>query len=335
MQGSSTVSRRTRRWGWFAAIAASAAALLATAGGALADTQINLVGYSTPQEAFSTIIPAFQQTALGKGTSFTQSYGASGDQSRAVAAGLNADVVQLSLEPDVTRLVQAGLVSPTWNQNKYKGMVTDSVVVFTVRKGNPKHIKTWADLIKPGVDVLIPNWQTSGGAKWDVLAAYGAQRAAGKTDQQAQDYLSALYKNVSVQDKSARDALNTFASGKGDVLIGYESEAILAQQEGLKLDYVVPSPTIKIENPVALTADGAAKPQARAFVHFLWTPRVQALFATKGYRPVDKKILNAPRFRKLFPRTKQFDIGTLGGWDYVNKAFFDPKTGLLLKIAQS
>jgi sulfate/thiosulfate transport system substrate-binding protein len=329
------VSRRTRRrWGWVGALAATAAALLATAGGALGDTKLSLVAYSTPQEAYEAIIPAFQKTPAGKGVSFDQSYGASGDQSRAVQNGLSADIVALSLEPDVTRLVQAGLISPDWSKSKYKGIVTDSVVVFTVRKGNPKHIKTWNDLIKPGVDVLIPNWQTSGGAKWDVIAAYGAQRRLGKTDQEAQDYLKALYKNVSVQDKSAREALQTFASGKGDVLIGYENEAIFAQKEGLKLDYVIPSPTIKIENPVALTTAGAAKPEARAFVNFLKTPRVQALFAVNGYRPVDKTILNAKRFRKLYPTVKQFDIGTLGGWDYVNKTFFDTKNGVLVKVAQ-
>ncbi len=231
--------------------------------------------------------------------------------------------------------MQGNLVAADWNKRKYKGMVTDSVVVLMVRKGNPKKIKTWDDLIKPGVDVLIPNWQTSGGAKWNIMAAYGAQRRAGKSDQQGQDYLRALYKNVSVQDRSARESLQTFSSGKGDVLLGYENEAIFAQREGVKLDYVVPSPTILIENPVALTTSGAAKPEARAFVNFLQTPQVQALFASKGYRPVDKKILNAKRFRKEFPKVKGlFDIGTLGGWDYVNKTFFDTRNGVLVKVAQ-
>jgi sulfate/thiosulfate transport system substrate-binding protein len=330
------VSRRTRpRRRGLAAFVAAVAVLLATAGGALADAKLSLVAYSTPQEAYEAIIPAFQKTKLGKGVTFEESYGASGDQSRAVQNGLSADLVALSLEPDVTRLVQAGLVSPDWNKRKYKGIVTDSVVVLTVRKGNPKKIKSWDDLIKPGVDVLIPNWQTSGGAKWDVIAAYGAQRRAGKSDQEAQDYLKALYKNVSVQDRSAREALQTFASGKGDVLIGYENEAIFAKRQGIPLDYVIPPNTILIENPVALTTAGAAKPEARAFVSFLQTPQVQALFATQGYRPVDKKILNAKRFRKLYPRVPGlFDIGRLGGWDYVNKTFFDARNGVLVKVAQ-
>jgi sulfate transport system substrate-binding protein len=328
------VTRRPiRRRRSLAVLAGAACALLMAAGTALADVQLSLVAYSTPQAAYEKIISAFQKTKAGKGVSFAQSYGASGDQSRAVGNGLKADVVAFSLAPDVDRLVQSGLVSPNWDKVRHEGMVTDSVVVFTVRKGNPKHIRTWADLIKPGVDVLIPNWQSSGGAKWDVMAAYGAQRAMGRTDQQAQGYLRALYRNVSVQDKSARDALQTFASGKGDVLIGYENEAVYAQQQHVPVDYVVPSPNILIENPVAVIQTSPNKKTAQAFQRFLWTPQVQGFFAQNGYRPVDKRILNAKRWRKDFPRVKGlFNIGRLGGWDYVNKTFFDPKSGVLAKV---
>jgi len=167
-------------------------ALLALAGVAAGATNLSLVAYSTPQDAYRALIPAFQHTKPGKGVTFTQSYGASGDQSRAVANGLPADIVAFSLQPDIDRLVQTGQVATTWNQDAFKGMVTRSVVVLTVRKGNPKHIKDWSDLTKPGVDVLVPNWQTSGGAKWDVIAAYGAIRRAGGSDDQGRQYLRDL-----------------------------------------------------------------------------------------------------------------------------------------------
>jgi sulfate/thiosulfate-binding protein len=321
------------RRGGVAALAVLAVGLGTSA--ALGATSLSLVAYSTPQEAYEAVIPAFQKTPAGKGVTFQQSYGASGDQSRAVANGLKADVVAFSLAPDIDRLVQQGLVSPNWDKVPHKGIVSDSVVVFTVRKGNPKHIKTWDDLIKPGVDVLIPNWQTSGGAKWDVMAAYGAQRRLGKNDAEAQAYLKALYKNVSVQDKSARDALQTFSQGKGDVLIGYENEAVYAQQHDVPVDYVVPSPTIKIETPVAVIQTSSNKKTAQAFETFLFTPQVQGFFASKGYRPVDPKILNSKRWRNKFPRVKGlFDIGYLGGWDSVNKTFFDTRSGVMVKIAQ-
>ena len=210
---------------------------------------VRLVAYSTPREAYAKLIPAFQDTSSGQGTSFEQSYGASGEQARAVIAGLKADVVAFSLEPDMTQLVKAGLVAKTWKKNQFGGMVTRSVVVFAVRKGNPKKIKTWGDLIKPGVDVVTPNVQTSGGAKWNVMGAYGAQRKLGKSHQQSVDYLKKLYDHVVSQDKSAREALQTFLAGRGDVLIAYENEAIFAQKKNQPLEYVVPKATISIENP--------------------------------------------------------------------------------------
>ena len=215
---------------------------------------IRLVAYSTPREAYAKLIDLYRGGA-GEGVSFQQSYGASGEQSRAVEAGLRADVVAFSLEPDMTRLVESGVVAKDWNAGEHKGMVTDSVVVFMVRKGNPKGIKTWDDLTKDGVEVLTPNPFTSGGARWNVMAGYGAQLEQGKTPEQARDYLKALFANVAVQDKSARESLTTFASGKGDVLLGYENEAIFAQRQGQPLEYVVPDQTILIENPAAITED--------------------------------------------------------------------------------
>src|SRR5918992_4440492 len=203
-------------------------------------TNLTLVAYSTPEGAYKELIPAFNKTSAGRGVSFDQSYASSGEQSRAVEGGLPADVVEFSLEPDITRLVDAGLVDPDWNQNEHDGFVTDSVVAFIVRKGNPKNVKTWDDLVRPDVEVLEPNPFTSGSAKWNIMAAYGAQLEQGKSPEQAQDYLAELFEHVPVLDKSAREALQTFSSGKGDVLLGYENEAILAQQQGEEVDYVIP-----------------------------------------------------------------------------------------------
>ena len=227
----------------------------AASGGDGSGGKLTLVAYSTPEEAYKELIPAFNKTSEGEGVSFSQSYAASGEQSRAVEGGLPADVVEFSLEPDMTRLVDADLVDKGWNQNEYKGMVTNSVVVFMVRKGNPKGIKDWDDLVTGDVEVLEPNPFTSGGAKWNIMAAYGAQLEKGKTPEEAQQYLAELFKNVPVLDKSARESLQTFSSGKGDVLLGYENEAILAQQKGEELDYIVPDQTLLIENPVAATTE--------------------------------------------------------------------------------
>src|SRR5207342_3900421 len=181
-----------------------------------ASTSLSLVAYSTPREAYGKLIPMFQQTPNGDGVSFTQSYGASGDQTRAVAAGLKADIVALSLAPDVDDLVSAGLVDSKWKKQSYKGMVTDSLVVFAVRDGNPKKIKTWNDLLRPGIEVITPNPFTSGGARWNVMAAYGQVIQGGGTEADGIAYLNALFKNVPVQDDSARKSLATFTSGKGD-----------------------------------------------------------------------------------------------------------------------
>src|SRR3954466_12957530 len=253
----------------FVALALLAAAVIrAGCGGSASGSsdEISLVAYSTPKEAYEALIPAFNKTPEGRGVESNQSYGASGDQSRAVDGGLPADVVEFSLEPDVTRLVDSGLVDASWNQNQYKGMVTNSVVVLAVRKGNPKNIKGWDDLTKPGVQVITPNPFTSGGAKWNIMAAYGAQLEQGKTEQQAEDYLKALFKNVAVQDKSGRESIQTFIGGKGDVAISYENEALTAQGKGADVDYIIPAQTILIQNPIAVTKD--AKQGAKEFVEY-------------------------------------------------------------------
>jgi sulfate/thiosulfate-binding protein len=294
--------------------------------------KLTLVAYSTPEEAYKELIPAFNKTPEGKGVGFDQSYAASGEQSRAVEGGLPADVVEFSLEPDLTRLVDAGLVDKGWNQNEYKGMVTNSVVVFMVREGNPKNIKSWDDLVTGDLEVIEPNPFTSGGAKWNIMAAYGAQLEEGKTPEQAKKYLSTLFENVPVLDKSARESLQTFSSGKGDVLLGYENEAILAQQQGEELDYIVPDETLLIENPVAVVNESKDPKLAQSFVDFLYTPKAQGIFASKGYRPVVEGTAGADEFPTP---AKLFEITKFGGWGKVNDEFFDPEKGVVAQIFQS
>jgi sulfate transport system substrate-binding protein len=310
-----------------------ALSITAIAGASGKDVKLSLVAYSTPREAYAKLIPMFQATPSGDGVSFTQSYGASGDQARAVQAGLKADIVALSLAPDVDQLVKAGLVDPKWKRQSYRGMVTDSVVVFAVRDGNPKKIKSWDDLLKPGVQVITPNPFTSGGARWNVMAAYGAWLKLGKTKAQARAKLLQLFQHVAVQDKSARDSLNTFLSGKGDVLLTYENEAISAQLAGQKVQYVIPRSTILIENPIAVIKSSDNKDKANAFIRFLKTPAAQQVFADRGYRPIVKSVLQANR--KKYPvRPGQFTIDHLGlgGWTKVQKDFFDPDKGVMAAI---
>jgi sulfate transport system substrate-binding protein len=291
--------------------------------------KLSLVAYSTPREAYEELIPLFQKTDAGAGVTFDQSYGSSGEQSRAVEDGLPADVVAFSLEPDVTRLVDAGIVAKDWASRPFSGMVTDSVVVFVVRKGNPKGIRTWDDLVRDDVEVLTPNPFTSGGARWNLMAAYGAELRQGKSRDAALDYLRRLLANVSVQDKSARESLQTFSSGKGDVLLAYENEAIFAQAGGQDVDYVVPAETILIENPAAVTTGSEHPAEAGAFLDFLVTPEAQRVFAQKGYRPVDADV--AREFD--FPRPPGlFTIADLGGWEAVTKDFFDRESGAVAKI---
>lgn len=297
-----------------------------------ADTKLTLVAFSTPREAYAKLIPAFQATSAGEGVTFDQSYGASEAQAQAIIDGLPADVVELSLEPDMTKLVRAGFVNPNWKSNAYKGVITRSVVVLVVRKGNPKGIRDWADLVQPGVEVITPNVAVSGGAKWNVMAAYGAQLKAGKTPAQALAYLRQLYGHVVVQDKSARDALNTFVNGKGDVLITYENEALTARFKGAPIQWIIPRATIKIENPIAVIQKSPNRAAADAFVKWLYTPEAQTLFGGSFYRPVVRSVL--PKFN--FPvRPDLFTIDYLGGWSAVHDRFFAPQTGIVSKIQQS
>jgi sulfate transport system substrate-binding protein len=310
----------------------SSAGSAAPSGGA--KTQLSLIAYSTPQVVYDEVIPQFQKTQAGNGVTFKESFGASGDQSRAVEAGLPADVVTFSLAPDMDRLVKAGLVANDWANTPTKGLVSKSVVSLIVRKGNPKNIHTWDDLLKPGVKVLTPNPFTSGAAKWNIMAAYGAKSGGGENAQAGLDYLRQLItKHVVVQDKSGREALQNFTSGTGDVLISYENEAITAQKKGQKVDYVIPDQTISIENPIAVVSKSSHTQQAKAFVDFALSAPAQQVFADWGYRPVDQAVFDENKAK--FPTPKGlFTIDDLGGWSKVNDEFFDPDKGSVAKIEQ-
>src|SRR5690349_1879754 len=289
--------------------------LAAGATAASRDTNLSLVGYSTPKTVMGKIIQAWQKTPDGGGVSFSQSYGASTDQARAVGQGLKADLVFLSTGDDVNLLVDAGLVDQNWNRQSYDGIAADTVVVFAVRNGNPKHIKGWADLTKPGVQVVTPNPFSSGSAKWNVMAAYDAQRHLGKTDKQAVAYVQKLFSHVVSQDTSGRNATNTFLAGKGDVLITYESEALASRAAGQDIQYVIPRQTMLIQLPIAMLKSSSNKDIAQKFIRFTKSKAAQELFAQNGFRPVVPAILK--KYASKYPTRPgifTIDDKTLGGW---------------------
>lgn len=320
------------------------ATLLAACGsseeaGSGGSTQLSLVGFAVPKAGNNAAQKAFAQTDAGKGTTWKESYGASGDQSRAVANGLKADYVHFSITPDVTRLVDSGDVAKDWNAGANKGIVTDSVVVLVVREGNPKKITGWDDLAKDGVGIVTPNPGSSGAARWNILAAYQHIIAGGGSEKDASDYLAKVFSNVKALPGSGRDATTAFQGGTGDVLISYENEAILARQNGEKIDYIVPDDTLKIENPAAVTTK--ANPKAKAFLDFVLTKEGQEQYVSKGFRPLDSvegvtvgTVKGANDESDPFPTpTKLFTIdGDFGGWDAINKKFFDENDGIITKL---
>ena len=293
---------------------------------------IDLVAYSTPQQAFEEgLIPAFQDTDSGSGVDVSTSFGASGDQRRAIEAGQPADLVDFSLEPDMLSLVDSKLVAEDWNSGPTKGIVSSSVVSISTRPGNPEGIESFDDLLTKDVEIITPNPATSGGAKWNIMAIYGSQIEAGKSEQEALDAVATVISKTSVLDDSARDSLQTFASGKGDVLIGYENEAIQAQDEGIELDYVLPDSTIKIENPGAVTTEAADPEAAKAFLDYILTDEGQQIFADYGYRPVTESVLqqNTDKFPEV---PGLFTIADFGGWATVDEEFFNDETGKVTQI---
>ena len=293
---------------------------------------INLYAYAVPKPGFDKLIPAFTATPAGQGVTFQQSYGASGDQSRKVAAGATADIVNFSVEPDVTRLVDAGLVDAGWNSGPHKGIPFGSVVTIVVRKGNPKGIKDWDDLLKPGVNVVTPNPFSSGSAKWNLLAPYTAKSNGGTNAQAGLDYVSALVKDhVTTQPKSGREASDTFLQGTGDALISYENEAIFLERGGDPVEHVTPPTTFKIENPAAVLKTSTNLATATAFNDYIYTTAAQTLLAQAGFRPVDEAV--AKEYASSFPTpTKLWTIDDLGGWKTVDKALFAKDTGTIAVI---
>jgi sulfate/thiosulfate transport system substrate-binding protein len=294
---------------------------------------LNLVGYSTPEKAYDAINKAYAQTPGGKGIGFKTSFAASGAQSRAVAAGQPADVVAFSTAPDIDRLVQSGLVASNWADGPTKGIVNDSTVVMITRPGNPKHITGWDDLIKPGVKVVTPNPATSGSARWNIMAAYGAELKEGKSPSQALAYLATLLeKNTVTQPDSASDALQAFVSGQGDVLLDYESDAIAAKRAGDKIQIVYPKSSILIQTPIAVLKKSSHLSQADAYVKWLESPAAQKLWGQQGYRPVLPSV--AKQFTSTFPSVQTFTIDSLGGWTKVNNDFFTAPDGSVIKIEE-
>ncbi len=337
-----TLSSSLRRWRTAAAITATATLLAGCGGGASdvagsggdskADTTLTLVAYAVPEPGWSKIIPAFADTPEGKGVAVTTSYGASGDQSRGVVDGKPADIVNFSVEPDVTRLVKAGKVSPEWNTDVTKGIPFGSVVTLVVRKGNPKNIKDWDDLLAPGVEVVTPSPLSSGSAKWNLLAPYAA-KSNGDVDKQAGlDFVTTLVTDhVKTRPGSGREATDVFLQGTGDVLISYENEAINIERQGKEVEHVNPPQTFKIENPVAVVSTSTHLDKASALKNFLFTPQGQKIWAQAGFRPVDPAV--AADFAKDFPAPqKLWTIADLGGWGSVDPALFDKENGAITTI---
>jgi sulfate/thiosulfate transport system substrate-binding protein len=290
--------------------------------------KLAVVGYSTPEAVYEEALePGFEGTPAGADVSFSNSFGASGDQSRAVEAGQPASVVHFAQGGDMSRLVESGQVAADWDKSKYDGIAQDSVVVMTVRKDNPEGLESLDDLLTKDVEIITPNPFSSGAARWNIMAIYGSQLHQGKSPEQALDAVKTVLEKTVVQPGSARDALAAFTQGEGDVLLGYENEAIKAQTEGEDVDYVIPPSTILIETPIAVTKD--APEAAQAFLDYIWSDAGQELWAENGYRPVNPDLVDP----KQFPTPEDlFTIAEFGGWDKVNDEFFDDETGSVAEI---
>ncbi|OBG11790.1 sulfate ABC transporter substrate-binding protein [Mycolicibacterium celeriflavum] len=333
------------RKSWRAAAAlATTATLLAACGGGTSDvpgadrqggdveTTLTLVAYAVPEPGWREILPAFAASQEGEGVAVTTSYGASGDQSRAVVDGKPADVVNFSVEPDITRLVEAGKVTEDWNAGVTKGIPFGSVVSLVVREGNPKNIKDWDDLLQPGLEVVSPSPLSSGSAKWNLLAPYAAKSNGGQNPQAGLEFVNKLVtEHIKTRPASGREATDLFLQGTGDVLLSYENEAINVERQGKPVEHVNPPQTFKIENPVAVITSSAHQDKANALKNFLYTPEAQKIWAQAGFRPVDPAV--AEDFAIDFPAPqKLWTIADLGGWSTVDPALFDKDNGSITKI---
>ena len=301
-------------------------------GPANAHTSITLVAYSVPEPGWRKVIPVFNASEEGKSIQVITSYGASGDQSRGVQDGKPADVVNFSVEPDVTRLVKAGKISKDWNTDATKGIPFGSVVTLVVRKGNPKNIKDWDDLLRPGVEVITPSPLSSGSAKWNLLAPYAVTSQGGSNSQAGVDFIRNLVRDhVKLRPGSGREATDVFVQGSGDVLISYENEAIATERAGKPVEHINPPQTFKIENTVAVVNTSAHLDAAVAFKNFQYTAAAQRVWAEAGFRPVNPAV--AAEFRQQFPvPAKLWTIADLGGWATVDPQLFDKNSGSITKI---
>ncbi len=294
--------------------------------------EILLVSYAVTKAAYDQIIPKFVakwKKEKGQDVTIKASYGGSGTQTRAILDGLEADVSALALALDTKKLEKAGLIRPGWEKElPNEAIVTRSVVALVTRPGNPKGIRTWADLVKPGVAVVTANPKTSGGARWNFLGLWGSVSHTGGNDEKAKQFVTQVFRNAPALPKDAREASDAFfKKGQGDVLLNYENEVIL---EGLRGDnksfYVVPQTNISIDNPIAVVDKNVDKHGTRevseAFAKFLFTPEAQREFAKVGFRPVNATV--AKEVEKKFPKvSKLYTVKDFGGWDTVQKKFFD------------
>ncbi|HTT95322.1 MAG TPA: extracellular solute-binding protein [Solirubrobacterales bacterium] len=305
-----------------------------SSGGSSGGAKLSVVGYSTPESVYAeTLEPAFEKTPQGKGVSFSNSFGASGDQSRAVAAGQPASVVHFSTGSDMERLVEEGeIVSKDWNKQPYGGIATDSVVVILVEKGNPLGIKSFKDLEENAkAEVITPNPFSSGSARWNIMAVYGSAIEEGADEAEALEAVKSVLEKTTAQPGSGRDAFSAFSQGEGNVLLTYENEAIKAEKEGEEVEYVIPPYTIQIETPIAVTAE-APEPQAEDFLKWMWSNEGQELWAENGYRPANPKLVDPKQFPA--PEKGLFKIAKFGGWAKVKDQFFDEEEGSVAKIEE-
>jgi sulfate/thiosulfate transport system substrate-binding protein len=304
----------------------------AGASGGSSSKELNIVGFSVIKAAYDQLGTEFGKTPAGKGVTFAGSYGASGAQARAVVAGQKADLVAFSLQPDLKTVAEAGKVDPNWAGGPTKGIASSSVVVIAFRKGNPKHITGWNDIIKPGVGIVTADPGTSGSAKWNLLAAYVSAAGANKDEAAGKAYLAKFIKNVVSWNDSGRTATDAFSKGTGDVLISYENEAIAARAAGVPLDYIVPQTSVLIQNPAAVTK--SAPPAAAAFLSYVESPAGQKILASNGFRPLDGSaatdVKGANDPANPFPKVANLvTIDDLGGWSTANTKFFDKATGMV------
>jgi sulfate transport system substrate-binding protein len=305
-----------------------------SSGGSSGGAKLSVVGYSTPESVYAEALePAFEKTPEGKGVTFSNSFGASGDQSRAVAAGQPASVVHFSVSSDMERLVEEGeIVSKDWEKQPYGGYATNSVVVILVEKGNPLGIKSFKDLEEnEEAEVITPNPFSSGSARWNIMAIYGSAIEEGASEAEALEAVKTVLEKTTAQPGSGRDAFSAFSQGEGNVLLTYENEAIKAEKEGEDVEYVIPPYTLQIETPIAVTEE-APEPQAENFLKWMWSDEGQEIWAENGYRPVNPKLVDPKEFPA--PEKGLFKIAKFGGWGKVKDEFFDEEEGSVAKIEQ-